>query len=121
MGDVQTGESCNCESDCEELTFTKLETNKDLNLEELCQDTSSWVYKYMATTKRNREGYQFQASVKKVLEDTLKEQSAIDYDECIDMVKNDLAIVTMEIGVATIAETVREEATSFSKFQIVFR
>ena len=43
MSDISFGESCNCEADCEAASFTKFETNEDLNVENLCDDQSSWV------------------------------------------------------------------------------
>ena len=59
MSDIGYGEQCACEEDCDEVSFTKFETNKNLNADELCTDTNSWVYKYMQTVKRNVEGYDY--------------------------------------------------------------
>ncbi len=36
----------------------------------------------------------------------------MDEAECVNIVKNDLAIVTMEISVSSYSEMIREEATS---------
>ena len=62
MSDIGYGEQCACEEDCDEVSFTKFETNKNLNADELCTDTNSWVYKYMQTVKRNVEGYDYRYS-----------------------------------------------------------
>ena len=59
MSDTGFGEQCDCPEDCDEVSFSKFETSKDLNADELCTDTNSWVYKYMRTVKRNVEGYDY--------------------------------------------------------------
>ena len=51
MSQVVIGEQCDCPEDCDSVTYTKFETSKDLNAEELCSDTTSWVYKHMKNTK----------------------------------------------------------------------
>ena len=59
MSQVVIGEQCDCPEDCDSVTYTKFETSKDLNAEELCSDTTSWVYKHMKNTKRNVEGHAY--------------------------------------------------------------
>ena len=59
MSQVVIGEQCDCPEDCDSVTYTKFETSKDLNVEELCSDTTSWVYKHMKNTKRNVEGHAY--------------------------------------------------------------
>ena len=54
----------------------------------------------------------YRSSIKKVLAEPYTDQSILDKAECMDLVKYDLAIVTMEISVSTYSEMVREEATS---------
>ena len=56
--------------------------------------------------------FSYRSSVKKVLVEPYTDQSILDKAECMDLVKYDLAIVTMEISVSTYSEMVREEATS---------
>ena len=116
MGQVFIGEQCDCPEDCDEVSYDKFETNKDLNVVELCADTTSWVYKYMRDRKHNREGYDYRSSIDKVLNNPYVDQSEINKIECENMVKYDLAIITMEVGVSTYSEFVREEATSIGKY-----
>ena len=52
------------------------------------------------------------ASVKKVLYKPYVDQSVIDEEECRYLVKNDLAIVTMEISSTLYSELQRQEATT---------
>ena len=59
MSQVVIGEQCDCPEDCDSVTYTKFETSKDLNAEELCSDTTSWVYKHMKNTKGNVEGHAY--------------------------------------------------------------
>ena len=54
----------------------------------------------------------YRSSIKKVLAEPYTDQSILDKAECMELVKYDLAIVTMEISVSTYSEMVREEATS---------
>ncbi len=115
MSQVAFGEQCDCPSDCEEVSFTQFETNKDLNAEELCSDQTSWVYKYIANAKRNREGDAYKEAIQKVTNNARVDQSVIDVEECQNIVKYDLAIVTMEIAASSYSEFVREEATSIGK------
>ena len=82
-----------------------------MNAEELCLDTSSWLYKHMRNTKWNKRGYKYEASVKKVLEETLKDQSTIEYEQCLEMVRNDIAIVKVEIATAYYSELVRQTSS----------
>lgn len=112
MSQVFIGEQCDCPEDCEDVTYTKFETSRDLNAEDLCTDTSSWVYKYLKTRKRNVEGASYRSAINKVLNSPETDQTILDEEECRDMVKYDLAIVTMEISVSSYSEYVREEATS---------
>ena len=52
------------------------------------------------------------ASIKKVLYKPYVDQSVIDEEECRYLVKNDLAIVTMEISSTLYSELQRQEATT---------
>ena len=61
------GEQCDCPEDCDSVTYTKFETSKDLNAEELCSDTTSWVYKHMKNTKRNVEGHAYRLFISSII------------------------------------------------------
>ena len=62
--------------------------------------------------KKYLSSISYRSSIKKVLAEPYTHQSVLDKAECMDLVKYDLAIVTMEISVSTYSEMVREEATS---------
>ena len=119
ISEVAFGEQCQCENDCDEVLFTSFETTKGLNAEELCSDPTSWPYKHMKNIKRNREGYDYRKSINKVLFNIHKDQSMVDEEECIEMVKYDLAIVTMEISIYQYSEMVRQEAVTIGKVMYV--
>ena len=67
MSQVVIGEQCDCPEDCDSVTYTKFETSKDLNAEELCSDTTSWVYKHMKNTKRNVEGHAYRLIISLII------------------------------------------------------
>jgi hypothetical protein len=87
ISDVSYGESCGCLSDCVAASFTKFETSEDLNVEELCSDSESWVYKYIRDTKQNVEGYKYRAAIRKVLDHTYDERATLDQEMCKSMVR----------------------------------
>lgn len=120
ISDVSFGERCDCPADCVAVSFTKFETNEALVVDDLCSDPNSWVYKHLRNHKRNQEGYEYRASMFKVLDHTYENKSALDRLDCEHFVKYDVAIVTFEIATSVYSEMVRDVATTvFATFGVL--